>query len=221
MLRLEGIRKAYGKNLVLDGVSLECNSGEAICLIGANAAGKTTLLTIAGGLQLPDSGTRLCEGRVGYVPQEPALLEALTLKENLSLWYAAYGLPKNKMFSDTSMETLLELGPFAKTPAGKLSGGVKKRLSVVCALLGDPQWILLDEPFAALDIASRESILKLLKELKSKGKGMLLISHDPLEAGELADRALLLKAGRIHRDCLLSGNLEERSSMILKLLSQA
>ena len=85
MLRLEGIRKAYGKNLVLDGVSLECNPGEAICLIGANAAGKTTLLTIAGGLQLPDSGIRLCEGRVGYVPQEPALLDALTLKENLSL----------------------------------------------------------------------------------------------------------------------------------------
>ena len=109
MLELSRIVKSFGSSRVLDGVNLKVDDGEAVCIAGANAAGKTTLLTIAAGMQKPDSGSVAAEGKLGYVPQEPALFGEMTVRDHLRLWYAANNLPGKLLFSASAPETLLGL----------------------------------------------------------------------------------------------------------------
>ena len=124
MFQLQGLTKAYGPARVLQGVDLELRPGEAVCLAGANAAGKTTLLTIAAGLQKADGGRILRVGKLGYLPQESSLLEDLTVEENLALWYAANCRPKAALFAPQSPEQALELEPHRKKRVSRVSGGI-------------------------------------------------------------------------------------------------
>ncbi len=204
MFQLQGLTKAYGPARVLQGVDLELRPGEAVCLAGANAAGKTTLLTIAAGLQKADGGRILREGKLGYLPQESSLLEDLTVEENLALWYAANRRPKAALFAPQSPEQTLELEPHRKKRVSRVSGGIKRRAGLAAALSGRPQWLLMDEPFTALDLQSRQAILTLLHTLRGEGTGILFSSHDPAAIAACADRLLLLKAGRIQEELDLS-----------------
>lgn len=220
MLELSRIVKSFGSSRVLDGVNLKVDDGEAVCIAGANAAGKTTLLTIAAGMQKPDSGSVAAEGKLGYVPQEPALFGEMTVRDHLRLWYAANNLPGKLLFSASAPETLLGLHLHARKRVDRLSGGVRKRLSIACALVGDPPGLLLDEPFTALDLQTKTDILALLSDLKQRGKGLLFSSHDPSAVAAAADRVLLLRDGAISGEIRLAGEQEDRIAQVIALLSQ-
>ncbi len=220
MLELSRIVKSFGSSRVLDGVNLKVDDGEAVCIAGANAAGKTTLLTIAAGMQKPDSGSVASEGKLGYVPQEPALFGEMTVRDHLRLWYAANNLPGKLLFSASAPETLLGLHLHARKRADRLSGGVRKRLSIACALAGDPPGLLLDEPFTALDLQTKTDILALLSDLKQRRKGLLFTSHDPSAVAAAADRVLLLRDGAISGEIRLAGEQEDRIAQVIALLSQ-
>ena len=220
MLELSRIVKSFGSSRVLDGVNLKVDDGEAVCIAGANAAGKTTLLTIAAGMQKPDSGSVAAEGKLGYVPQEPALFGEMTVRDHLRLWYAANNLPGKLLFSASAPETLLALHLHARKRVDRLSGGVSKRLSIACALSGDPPGLLLDEPFTALDLQTKTDILALLSDLKQRRKGLLFTSHDPSAVAAAADRVLLLRDGAISGEIRLAGEQEDRIAQVIALLSQ-
>lgn len=219
MLTLEQLQKSFDKKQpVLRGVSLSLAPGDAVCIAGGNATGKTTLLRTACGLLPPDAGRVQVDGRLAFVPQEPALLPELTVRDNLKLWYAAQGLD-GPTFSAAAPETQLGLLPFGKKRAKALSGGIKKRLSIAAALVGSPDYLLLDEPFAALDAPGCRALSALLSDLKSVGVGILFTSHEPQQIADLADTLYLLRNGRLS-DALRLKDLPEaqRHHSILALL---
>jgi len=219
VLELCKLQKSFDKKQpVLKDISLALAPGAAICIAGQNATGKTTLLRMACGLISPDAGTVGCDGKIAYVPQEPALLPELTVRDNLKLWYAAQAL-NGPTFSALSPEGLLGLEPFEKKRAGALSGGMKKRLSIAAALVGQPDYLLLDEPFAALDAPGCHALSLLLCRLKSEGMGILLTSHEPQQIAALADILFLLQDGRLSTALALKDLPEaQRQHRVLALL---
>lgn len=219
MLKLYKLKKSFDKGRsVLKEVTFSLEPGNAVCIAGQNAVGKTTLLRITCGLMQPDAGTVCCNGKIAFVPQEPVLLPELTVLDNLKLWYSAQRLD-GPSFDEASLETRLGLSPFRKKRAGALSGGMKKRLSIATALVGDPDYLLLDEPFAALDVPGCNALLQLLCHLKSQGMGILFTSHEPRQIAALADEVLLLQDGRISETLTLGGLPEpQRQARILTLL---
>lgn len=219
VLELNKIFKSFGKIPVLKGASLHCGQGYALCLAGSNGAGKTTLLSIAAGFCKPDSGTVSLAGTVGFVPQNSFLLEDLTVKENLILWYAACGRRRRDIFHSGSIESRLGLKEFAKRPVKALSGGYRKRVEIACALAKSPDYLLMDEPFTALDLDSRNEITALLGEYCQQGKGILFSSHDPAAIAGAADRIVLLRDGTIVREEMLL-DAEARGTQIMELLME-
>ncbi len=219
MLALCKLQKSFDKRqLVLKDITLSLAPGAAACIAGQNAAGKTTLLRTACGLIKPDAGTVCCDGKMAFVPQEPALLPELTVRDNLKLWYAAQGLD-GPDFSEASVEAQLGLNPFAQKRAATLSGGMKKRLSIAAALVGRPDYLLLDEPFAALDAPGCRTLAALLCRLKSEGMGILFTSHEPQQIAVLADVLFLLQDGRLPAALTLNSLPEEaRQAAVLALL---
>ena len=202
-LQLVDIRKNYGSHSVLRGVSLDAAAGEAVAIVGANGSGKSTLLRVLAGVLKPQGGQFLWEGSdllrsraalertVAYVPQGTPLIDELSALDNLRLWYAPEAL-------HASLEggMLRELGvqEFLKTPASRLSGGMRKRLSIGCALARDQPLLLLDEPTAALDLAARERLLDWFGAYRARGGIILLATHDLREL-ELCSRSVLLRGG--------------------------
>lgn len=190
VLELEKLQKSYRKNEVLRDVSITVKDGESVCFVGANGAGKSTLLKIIVGALKPDAGTILWNGKavdgtflsehVGYVPQENPLFGDLTVKDNLELWYAN---DKARMQKDLEDGWLFYFGmhKIYKKPVKKLSGGMKKRLSICCALAGDPDVLVMDEPGAALDLMAKNEILRLIKNFTRKGKSVIIASHEMSE----------------------------------------
>ncbi|RHO95624.1 ABC transporter ATP-binding protein [Clostridium sp. AF37-5] len=190
VLELEKLQKSYRKNEVLQDVSITVKDGESVCFVGANGAGKSTLLKIIVGALKPDAGTILWNGKavdgtflsehVGYVPQENPLFEDLTVKDNLELWYAN---DKARLQKDLEDGWLFYFGmhKIYKKPVKKLSGGMKKRLSICCALAGDPDVLVMDEPGAALDLMAKNEILRLIKNFTRKGKSVIITSHEMSE----------------------------------------
>ena len=190
MLELGKLQKSYRKNEVLRDASITVKDGESVCFVGANGAGKSTLLKIIVGALKPDAGTILWNGKavdgtflsehVGYVPQENPLFEDLTVKDNLELWYAK---DKASLQKDLEDGWLFYFGmhKIYKKPVKKLSGGMKKRLSICCALAGDPDVLVMDEPGAALDLMAKNEILRLIKNFTRKGKSVIITSHEMSE----------------------------------------
>lgn len=219
MLELKELYKSFGNGQeILRGVSLQVKSGCAVCIAGKNASGKTTLLRIACGIIKADSGVIFCRGHVAFVPQEPAILPDLSVKENLKLWYAAQG-KNGPDFSADSLESKFGLKDYKRKKAGDLSGGMKKRLSIACALVKMPHYLLLDEPFASLDAPSCRQLASLLNALKSAGVGILFTSHEPAHISAVADELLLLRDGALVKtDELSAFSGKELSAHVLSLL---
>lgn len=200
-IEIQSIAKRYKKKEVLKDVCFSAKGGECIGILGGNGSGKTTLLSILAGVQKSDSGAFLYEGKdlfqyprqrsqlVGYVPQGTPLIEELNARDNLSLWYDEAQL---KQELETGVLAMLGIGEFLKTPVSKMSGGMKKRLSIGCAIAQNPPILLLDEPMAALDLVCKQSILAYLKRHKEKGGILILVTHDMLA---LCDRWYILKDG--------------------------
>lgn len=202
-IELTGIKKSYGKKKVLESVSLKAGEGSCVGILGGNGCGKSTLLSILAGVRKADGGSFLYQGEnlllrsslrtqvVGYVPQGDTLVEELTAWDNLRMWYGKEAL--NNELNGGVLE-MLGISEFLKVPVRKMSGGMKKRLSIGCAVVGKPKILLLDEPSAALDLACKERIYEYFEQYKKQGGILVMTTHD-MQDMELCDRCHLLKAG--------------------------
>ena len=220
-IEIKDIYKSYGKREVLRGVSLSLHDGQCVGILGANGSGKSTLLSILAGVLRADSGSFLADGEdmllskklhqrnVGYVPQGTPLLEELTARDNMRLWYSA-GQIKEELVS--GVPAILGVGPFLDTTVSKMSGGMKKRLSIACAVASHPRLILLDEPTAALDVACKQNITEYLKKHKAAGGMLILATHDPLELA-LCDKCYIIKNG-VAEPYVFDGDIEKLAKSI-------
>lgn len=204
--------KVYRGRNVVDGVNLHIEQGEIVGLLGKNGAGKTTTFYMIVGLVQPKSGTVLLNGRnitrypmyrrarmgIGYLAQEPSVFRKLTARENILLVLELKGYPAKRR-KERADELLNELGVLerADTRAFALSGGERRRVEIARALATEPQFLLLDEPFAALDPLARHEISSIIRALSAKDIGVLITDHDEKTTLSLTDRAYILAEGKV------------------------
>jgi ABC-2 type transport system ATP-binding protein len=163
---------------VLDGMDFHVDRGEAVAIIGENGAGKTTLLKLCAGLLAPDAGTVHRHGRVGYCPQEPGVVDLLTAEQHLLLFGAAAGLSRAE--ARRRVRCLLESFGFPtgdKAVAKDLSGGTRQKLNLALALLGDPQVLLLDEPYQGFDMGSYVDFWAHVDTWRDEGRAVVVVTH--------------------------------------------
>lgn len=194
MLELSHVSFSYGKHKpnVLTDASLTAKDGACTVLVGENGAGKSTLLGLLAGTLKAKSGTVMHTGRLGYLPQDSALFDDMTARENLLFFSRLYGV---KLPSDEMLP--FGISEFLGKRAGELSGGMKKRLSLACMLLGEPDTLLLDEPAASLDAQNRALLAEVITDLRTKGKCIFYIGHNEEEYREFCDARYLLSEGTV------------------------
>lgn len=189
---VQELKKSYGSNQVLRGLTLEIKSGESFALLGVNGAGKTTALECMEGLKKYDSGMVSVRGKIGIQLQSSALPSHIKPMEAVTL-FAKWNHTK----ADPSMLAALGINEFKKKPYLQLSTGQKRRLHLALALINDPDIIFLDEPTAGLDVEGRLSLHQQIQSLKASGKTIVLASHDMAEVETLCDRIAILAKGCI------------------------
>jgi lipopolysaccharide export system ATP-binding protein len=214
ILKTHELTKAYGGRTVVRGVSLEVGSGEVVGLLGPNGAGKTTTFYMTVGLTAPDSGRVTLDGvdvtddpmyvrarkGIGYLPQEASIFRGLTVEQNVLAILET--LPMNGTVRRQRARTLLgELGllTVAQSAAYTLSGGERRRAEITRALVLEPKFILLDEPFAGIDPIAVTDIQKIIFHLKERGIGVLITDHNVRETLRITDRAYIVTDGAIFR----------------------
>jgi ABC-2 type transport system ATP-binding protein len=205
IIQVSEIRKAYGKTVAVDDVSFDIEEGEIFGLIGPNGAGKTTTMECVEGLRRPDRGTisvmsldpirdaRALQQKVGVQLQQAQLQKRIKVREAVDLWASLYPRPVDG-------DALLErLGLADKRQAWfmTLSGGQKQRLFIALALIHDPDVVLLDELTTGLDPQARRAIWELVREIRSRGKTVLLTTHLMEEAERLCDRVAIVERGKV------------------------
>ncbi len=219
-LHVISIAKSYDKRTILSDVSLSVGHGEVVGLLGPNGAGKTTCFYSVMGLVKPDAGRILLDGDditnlpmyrrailgLGYLPQETSIFRGLTVEQNIA---AALELAEpDKARRAEKLQSLLDefgLDRLRKSAAMALSGGERRRCEIARALAADPTIILLDEPFAGIDPLSISDIRDLIKDLKSRGIGVLITDHNVRETLDIVDRACIIYDGRV----LFAGSPQE------------
>ncbi|WP_380281177.1 ABC transporter ATP-binding protein [Kitasatospora purpeofusca] len=197
-VHLRGLRRVFGTRAVLDGVDLSIDRGEFVALLGASGTGKTTLLRILGALDRADAGTVLVPPVRTVVFQEPRLVPSKRVLANVTV-----GLPRGAATRETGLKALAEVGLERHADAwpATLSGGEAQRAALARALVREPQLLLLDEPFAALDALTRLRMQDLVGDLVRRHRpAVLLVTHDVDEAVRLADRVAVLRDGKLVRD---------------------
>jgi ABC-2 type transport system ATP-binding protein len=207
---MESVVKRFEDVVALDGVSFKVAKGELFGLLGPNGAGKTTTVNVLCGLLKPTSGSAFVGGYdvqkesakvkelIGVCPQETAIYPYLTGAENVELFGNLYALDKNTLKARRDM-LLVKMGltQDAKRRVEKYSGGMKRRLSLILALIHDPQIIFLDEPTVGMDPQSRRAVWDFMGELKKEGKTIFLTTHYMEEAEALCDRVGIIDHGRL------------------------
>ncbi|MGP1993079.1 ABC transporter ATP-binding protein [Zobellia laminariae] len=203
----ENIVMNYGKVKALDAVSLKVEKGELFGLIGPDGAGKTSLIKILGTLLLANSGTAEIEGmdvvkqyqnirrQIGYMPGKFSLYQDLTVEENLNFYASIFGTTLEENY-DLIKDIYKQIEPFKKRRAGKLSGGMKQKLALSCALIHKPKVLFLDEPTRGVDPVSRQDLWDMLQSLK-KDNITILVSTAYMEEALLCDRISLMDHGKI------------------------
>jgi len=208
------LEKTYGKRRVVDNVSLHVEKGEVVGLLGANGAGKTTTFYMIVGLEHPASGTvRLGERDVtglpmylrarlglGYLPQEPSIFRKMTAAQNILAVLETLGMRRRERL--TRLEELLEefgIAHVRNTRGDALSGGERRRTEIARSLATEPQYILLDEPFAGIDPKAVDDIQNVILYLRKRGIGILVTDHNVRETLGVTDRAYIMAEGRIFR----------------------
>lgn len=213
MIAVTDIVSSYGRKQILKGVSFTARKGECIGIVGANGCGKTTLLSVLAGTLKPKSGTVIYDGQTawsvagtgrmrcdsevvrkmtGYVPQENPLIPELTVYDNLRLWYPDKHMLQQEL--EQGFLNLLGIGEFSAKRVNKLSGGMKKRVSIGIAMAGMPPILLLDEPGAALDMICKEDIRTYLQMyLEHKGT-VIITTHEESELA-LCNKIYVMKNG--------------------------
>lgn len=221
-LHTEKLVKKYGKRTVVKGVSLELNQGEIVGLLGPNGAGKTTTFYMTVGLIKPNEGriflddtdiTKLpiykrARKGIGYLAQEESIFQKMSVQDNIKAILEMTKLSRKEQLRKTAQ--LLEefgLNHIRKSKGFQLSGGERRRTEIARALAIDPNFILLDEPFAGVDPIAVEDIQKIVMHLKERNIGVLITDHNVHETLSITDRAYLLFEG----DILKSGTAQELS----------
>jgi ABC-2 type transport system ATP-binding protein len=197
-LQATGVVKRYRRRTVLDGADFHVDRGEAVAIIGENGAGKSTLLKLCAGLLAPDAGTIRRDGRVGYCPQEPGVVDLLTAGQHLLLFGAAAGLPRAE--ARRSGRALLESFGFPldeKAVAKDLSGGTRQKLNLALALLGDPDVLLLDEPYQGFDMGSYVDFWAHVDSWRDEGRAVVVVTHLLTELDRV-DRVVEVRGGTAH-----------------------
>lgn len=205
MLQVTDIKINYGKKQVLNGVSFHAKKEDCIGILGTNGCGKSTLLKILSGVLVPTNGSVFYHGEnasqnknvfvkyAGYVPQDNPLMEELTVLDNLKLWYT-----NSKSDLNTELERgvlhMLKLHTVSKYKVHTLSGGMKKRLSLGCALANRPSVLILDEPTVSLDLPCKEEIRNYLRIYLKQGGSIIITTHEEPDL-DLCNRLLVLKHG--------------------------
>jgi len=208
------LEKNYGKRRVVDNVSLHVEKGEVVGLLGANGAGKTTTFYMIVGLERPDAGIVSLGDRdvtklpmylrarlgVGYLPQEPSIFRKMTAAQNILAVLETMGLRRRERL--TRLEELLEefgIAHVRNTRGDALSGGERRRTEIARALATEPQYILLDEPFAGIDPKAVDDIQNVILYLRNRSIGILVTDHNVRETLGVTDRAYIMADGRIFR----------------------
>ncbi len=213
MIKLNDIKKTFGMNQVLKGVSFQIDDGSIYGLIGRNGAGKTTLMNIMSGLMKADGGSFTIDKKVGYLPDLPAFYEYLTTDEYLDFLL----MNKNPERRDKLLETVgLPKGAKVKT----MSRGMRQRLGIAAVLVNNPDVILLDEPTSALDPAGRNDVKDILLRLKNEGRTIILSTHILADMDSICDKAGFLSRGVIAREVDVAKSRQENSAMIVKFASE-
>ncbi|MDO4987404.1 MAG: LPS export ABC transporter ATP-binding protein [Synergistes sp.] len=212
LLRADKLVKRFGKRCVVNEVSLEIKSGEIIGLLGPNGAGKSTTFYMIVGRIVPESGTVSLGGKeltdlpmymraragIGYLPQEASVFRSLTVRQNLDLVLEESGMPKDDREKKIA-ELLKEYGltHLQDTSAAALSGGERRRVEIARCLAIEPLFILLDEPFSGIDPIAVADIQSIIRDLRSRGYGILLTDHNVRETLSITDKAYLIYEGKV------------------------
>ena len=215
----EGLVKLYGKRRVVDDVSVTVRPGEVVGLLGPNGAGKTTTFYLIVGLLRPQAGAirlgdedltdypvylRARRG-IGYLSQEPSIFRRMTVRENVLAVLETIGIPRKEQLA--RLDVLLDelnLKPLADRLGNQLSGGERRRVEITRALVTEPRFLLLDEPFVGIDPIAVGEIQDIVARLKARGLGMLITDHNVRETLRITDRASIMYQGRI----LVEGSAE-------------
>jgi lipopolysaccharide export system ATP-binding protein len=211
-IQTEGLVKTFGARTVVDGVSLRFSAGEVVGLLGPNGAGKTTTFYMVVGLIPATAGAVRLDGSditklrmhqrarrgIGYLPQEASVFRKLTVEENILAIVEAVGVPRSERRARVQghLEEL-HLTHVAKQKAYTLSGGERRRLEIARALVTKPKFLLMDEPFAAIDPISVAEVQKMILQLKSRGIGVVVTDHNVRETLRIVDRAYLIHQGKV------------------------
>ena len=205
VLEVQGLRKAFGPVVAVDGISFAVERGEVFTVIGPNGAGKTTTLEMIEGNLPPDEGTIVIDGlswdrdadkiksRIGVQPQTGAMFDLLTVQENLELFASFY--PKSEDLK--KVLEMINLQDHRHKRVKSLSGGQRQRLAIGLAMINDPDIIFLDEPTTGLDPQARRNIWDIVLSLKAMGKTTILTTHYMEEAEKLSDRVCIVDQGRV------------------------
>lgn len=207
-IRVQDVQKRYGWRKILKGASFEAQSGQCVALLGMNGSGKSTLLSILAGVQNCERGTAVVNGInlltdkktagkiVGYVPQENPLIQDLTVRDNLKLWYCDSPLDMEKELREGLLK-MLGIDRMLHMPVKKLSGGMKKRVSIGISMWANPKVLLMDEPAAALDLVAKRDIRNYLRYYLSQGNIVVLATHDEEEL-DISDKVYIMKQGILY-----------------------
>jgi len=220
VLSTRGLVKSYRKRRVVNEISIEVNQGEIVGLLGPNGAGKTTTFYMITGLIRPEAGkvflsdediTRLpmykrARRGIGYLAQEPSIFTKLSVKDNILAILETLPLDRKERLRqlDEFLEKL-NLTPLADKKAYTLSGGERRRVEITRALVRQPRFMLLDEPFAGIDPIAVEGIQAIVEQLKADGLGILITDHNVRETLSITDHAYIMFEGRI----LVQGTVDE------------
>ena len=225
MLQVQDISKAFGERVAVHSLSFTLKPGEILGLLGPNGAGKTTAISMVSGIATPDRGLVTFAGKplhgsgmaakrhIGVVPQELALYDRLSAFDNAMTFGALYGLPRETLKPRVAEALrLVGLGDRARDKPSTFSGGMKRRLNLACALVHDPDVLLLDEPTVGVDPQSRNAIFDNLETLRSRGKAIVYTTHYMEEAERLCDRVMIVDAGKVIAEDALALLKERRAA---------
>jgi len=212
ILSCKGLKKSFHKRLVVNGVDLELPAGDVVGLLGPNGAGKTTTFYMVVGLCHPDSGEVFIDGEpitelpmyqrarkgISYLPQEPSVFRKLTVEENLLAVLETLDLPaaERRVRAEELMEDF-RITHIARSKGYALSGGERRRVEIARALVTNPRFILLDEPFAGIDPIAVIDIQNTINDLKERGIGVMISDHNVRETLGVCDKAYILNAGEV------------------------
>ncbi|MBL9200289.1 MAG: LPS export ABC transporter ATP-binding protein [Opitutaceae bacterium] len=211
-IRTEQLVKTFGPRTVVNGVSLRFRAGEVVGLLGPNGAGKTTTFYMVVGLVPATAGRVSLDGAditrlrmhqrasrgIGYLPQEASVFRKLSVADNILAIAEAVGVPRGERRKVVESHLAeLNLGHVAKQKAFTLSGGERRRLEIARALVAKPKFLLMDEPFAAIDPISVAEVQKMILALKARGIGVVVTDHNVRETLRIVDRAYLIHQGKV------------------------